>query len=410
MTAIHTRKSCLTVSFLFHSKVHLNTVTKDTESNLVQIASRGNYFNNFLTVDISDDVIDIRCNNEIGSEPIKHNFDYTQSGRLVISKSENETSIEGSGQLALLDQSASLLHFSFEAILPLSTRDILGLGLVPRAGTYKPRMESVPVNGMDCTEVIPNVGEFGADYDAQAANVNLVKGVSGRAGQFNKNSRAGVWSMGPHFEGREVSYSVWVRTTATDTPILISYEGYWTKPTVMNLRLRNGRPELVYSSTQRLRAADYHSLRLNDGQWHHIAVTNPADDSFLSDMKMYIDGVEIKTEIDGKNEKVSFPNGGVISLGGFGHGRASQELRNKYLSGDNLVGRLDEVKIFARAISSEEVFLLYAEHSSPSPSSNPSSSSSSPSSVVSASPSLSPGNHTRTLRGRRRTTNKREAI
>lgn len=407
-------------------------MTKDSESNIVQIASRGNYFNNFLTVDILDDVIDIRCNNEIGSKQITQNFDYKQSGRLVISKSGNETSIEGSGQLALLDQSASMLHFSFEAILPLSTRDILGLGLVPGSGAYKPRMESVQVNGIDCTDVIPNVGEFGMDYDAQSANVNLVKGVSGRAGQFNKNSRVGVWSMGPHFEGREVSYSLWVRTTSTDTPILISYEGYWLKNTVMNLRLRNGRPELVYSSTQRLRAADYHSLRLNDGEWHHIAVTNPADDSFLSDMKMYIDGLEITTDVDGKNEKVSFPNGGVISLGGFGHGRGhlsddpkNRNNRDDFESGDNLVGRLDEVKIFARAISSEEVFVLYAEHSSPSPSSvvsaspssvvsaSPSSSfvSASPSSsVVSAPPSLSPGNNTRTLRGRRRTTNKRGAI
>jgi hypothetical protein len=98
-------------------------------------------------------------------------------------------------------------------------------------------------------------------------------------------------------------------------------------------------------------------------------VTNPADDSFLSEMKMYVDGEEIKTDIDGKDERVTFPNGGIISLGGFGHGRSGtnnlelRHTRDNYENGDNLVGALDEVKIFARALSSQEVGLLYAEHS-----------------------------------------------
>lgn len=355
-------------SFL-HRQVHLNTATKDKESNIVQIVSRGNYFNNFLTVDVTDDVIDIRCHNEVGSQKIKHNLDYEESGRIVISKRGDASTIEGSGQLALIDQSASLIHFNFEEKLPLSTRSILGLGLIPESGEYKPTMTSVPVNGIDCEEVIPNVGEFGIDYDAQSANVKLVKGVSGFAGEFEENSRAAIWSMGPHFEGREISYSLWIKTEATDTPILVSYEGYWIKNTVMNLRLRNGRPELILSSTQRLRAWHPHPLRLNDGHWHHIVVTNPADDSFLSEMKMYVDGEEIKTDIDGKDERVTFPNGGIISLGGFGHGRSGandlelRHTRDNYENGDNLVGALDEVKIFARALSSQEVGLLYAEHS-----------------------------------------------
>ena len=85
---------------------------------------------------------------------------------------------------------------------------------------------------------------------------------------------------------------------------------------------------------------------------------------------MYIDGEEIATTVDGKNEILAFPNGGVISLGGFGYGRTSsgdivrRDNRDGFLNGDNYVGLMDEVKIFARALSKEEVISLYQDHES----------------------------------------------
>jgi hypothetical protein len=226
-------------------------------------------------------------------------------------------------------------------------------------------MKSVPVYDIECSEVIPNTGDFGLDYDAISANVDLVQGIHGMAGQFRKNSRAALWSMGPHFEGRVVSYSLWFKTEATNSPILISYEGYWIKNTVMNFRLRNGRPEVIYSANQRLRATNYHTTRLNDGKWHHVVITIPAEDSLLSELKIYIDGEEISTQVDGNDRQVAFANGGVLSLGGFGYGRTSsgnitmRDNREGFLNGDNFVGLLDEVVIFARTLSSQEVRDLY---------------------------------------------------
>ena len=383
-------------------QVHLNTVTKDKESNIIQIASRGNYFTNFLTVDVSDDFIDIRCRNEAGTNPIKHNFNYNKSGRVLIQKVGNETTSSGWGALAFLDQSAPMLQFDFEEKLPLSSRPILGLGLIPGvpSSEYTPAMTSVPVNGIDCEKVLVNVGEFGQDYDAHTANVKLVQGIKGKAGKFAKDSRAAVWSMGPHFEGRDVAYALWFKTEARDSPILISYEGYWIKKTVMNLRLVNGRPELILSKNQKLRPTK-NGVRLNDNQWHHLAVSNPTDGSMLSEIRMFVDGVEIDTLVIGDDEPVEFPNGGVISLGGFGHGRSSNPVerlnRHRFFGGDEFVGLLDEVYIFARAISEEEVGELHLKPVSPSPSTSPSKSSApssepsfQPSSAPSTSPSTSP--------------------
>ena len=49
-----------------HSKVHANTATKTRHegSDLVQIVSRGNGFNNFLTIDVSEDILDIKTYSE----------------------------------------------------------------------------------------------------------------------------------------------------------------------------------------------------------------------------------------------------------------------------------------------------------------------------------------------------------
>ena len=340
--------------------MHLNTVTKDKESNVLQIASRGNYFNNFLTVDVSDDEIHVRCHNEVGNNYVRYNMNYEVSGRLIIKKSE-DTEINGWGQLALMDQSAAMIAFDFEEKKPLNSRSILGIGLVPDS-KHKPVLDSVKVNGKSCSEVLPNIGEFGMDYDAQSTNVNLVGGISGKAGSFGEDSRAGIWAMGPHFGGREISYSVWFKTEAINMPILIAYEGYWIKYNVMNLRLRNGRPELCISPKTKVRAPD--SLRLNDGIWHHIVVTHHKDNGYVGDINMYVDGESVDTRVIGTNSKVNFPNGGVVSLGGFGHGRSSNESkrndRTGFQNGDAFVGLMDDVKIFARGLSATDVLELYS--------------------------------------------------
>ena len=380
--------------------MHLNTVTQDKDSKLIQIASRGNYFNNFLTVDVSDDQIEIRCRNEIGNEQIRYNLDYQTSGKLVIKKNSDGSTrkVEGTGQLAPIDPMASLIHFDFEEKLPLESRSILGLGLIPGVPIYKPFLKSVPVNGVECAEALSNKGEFGSDYDAQSANIHLTTedGISGKAGAFQSNSRAGIWAMGPHFEDREVSYSLWIKTKAKDMPILISYEGYWVKPEIMNLRLRNGRPEVAVSSTQKLKAQD-DSLRLNNDQWHHIVVSVTIDDGRLSDMKLYVDGINVKTVVEGKDSKITFPNGGVVSLGGFGHGRSSnaerQNDRHDFENGDPYVGLMDEVQIYARGLSHDDVLGLYLKHGSFAPTASPSRSSTpsvDPSTHVSYSPTVSP--------------------
>ena len=62
--------------------------------------------------------------------------------------------------------------------------------------------------------------------------------------------------------------------------------------------------------------ADYN---LNDGEYHHIAISMPSKSCLNSDVKMFVNGKLVRTSWNGKNENVFFVTSGKLSLGGFGY-------------------------------------------------------------------------------------------
>ncbi len=344
------------VNVYFAGEHHLNTVTKDDKSDLVQIVSRGNYFTNFLTVDVADDSVTVVCHNEVGEENKMYNYNYEPSGKLTISKDNGgEIKIDSSGELQVLDRSLPMLHFSFENIFSLKDRPIIGLGDLPGVRSV-PIVSDVTIDKVSCTKSLPNVGALGMNYDAQTANIDLVPGVHGNAGSFSANSRAAVLGMGPHSDFKAISYSLWVKTNADGENILICYEGYWTKNNIMTLRLRNGRPEISYSASQQLRAKGSDAI-INDNKWHHISVVMPHDKCLLSELLIYIDGSNVNTNLVGSDSVMELPSGGMISLGGFGYGNTGSDgdSREDFKGGDPFVGLLDDVYVWARSLEPKEV-------------------------------------------------------
>jgi hypothetical protein len=341
------------VDIYFAGEAHLNTVTKDYESELVQVVSRGNYFSNFLTVDVSNDSLYIKSHNEMGEEKTMYNYNHEESGELSIKKEEDNSQMNSSGELQFLDRSLATMHFTFEKLYSLEERPVLGLSELPGV-RRAPIVSEVTVAWIACHSSLPNIGGFGQNYDAQVANIDLVPGVYGKAGAFDFNSRAAVLGMGPHSGGKAVSYSLWLKTTTTGQKVVISYEGYWRKQNIMNLRLRNGRPELSYSKTQQVRVSE---IKLNDDKWHHISVVMPKDDCLLSEILFYIDGTVFQTELFGDDSVINVPNGGMISIGGFGHGNvgSEEEDREGFMGGSPFVGYIDDVFVWARTLDPNEV-------------------------------------------------------
>ncbi|MHC4700071.1 MAG: metallophosphoesterase family protein, partial [Planctomycetota bacterium] len=73
------------VDIYFAGEVHSNTVTKDPKSDLVQVVTRAKWLNNFVTVDVTDDVIDITLYNQAAPKPSDGKYDVY--GKFVIDKS-----------------------------------------------------------------------------------------------------------------------------------------------------------------------------------------------------------------------------------------------------------------------------------------------------------------------------------
>lgn len=73
------------VDIYFAGEVHSNTATKDPKSDLVQVVTRGRWVNNFATVDVTDDEIDITLYNQISRKASDGKFEVY--GKLVIDKS-----------------------------------------------------------------------------------------------------------------------------------------------------------------------------------------------------------------------------------------------------------------------------------------------------------------------------------
>jgi hypothetical protein len=216
------------VDLYFAGEVHSNTATKTREegSNLIQVVSRSVSYSGFLIVNVTDDTIEMKHYNEVGTEK-KFNNKYVEDGYLTINKTLGIAHIDSGGELQLLDRDVALLHFNFEEVYPLGYRQVLGL-----SGENSLIAHSIEIDGINCTESFINHGSFGSQYDAQVHNVQLVEGMGlqqGRAGKFHPSSRFAIFGTGPFSGGEIFSLSLWIKTDkSNEEQILVYYGALWS--------------------------------------------------------------------------------------------------------------------------------------------------------------------------------------
>lgn len=356
------------VDIYFCGEVHDHTVTKDSDSNLIQLASRGNYFTSFLTVDIfSNKQIDINSYKMIGRERYPKNFNYKKSGNISIRSNNHDLNkgktIESSGDLKLLNPEEPILNFNFEEKVLLKERPVYRL----KSQNASPVDDKVTIRGVTCKHSLPNMGQFGQQYDAQCANLSLVKyggigindGYDGKYGLFQNNTRASVSAMGPFSGDYAVSLALWFQTSSAENMILFSYEGCWKKTNVFILKVRNGTIELIFRNDQKLMTRQIKEKN-NNGQWQHVAIVIPHNGSYLSQIQIYLNGIISNTKLKGIDTVLDLPNSGVIALGGFGIGgycakENKEMIRVGYARGVYFDGRMDDVLIWGRSLSASEI-------------------------------------------------------
>ncbi|MEA2067787.1 MAG: LamG domain-containing protein [Verrucomicrobiota bacterium] len=330
------------VDIYFAGEVHANTVTKDPESDLVQIVSRGNFFNNVLVGEVTDDRLEFTIYDEEGGRRLANpDKDYIPFGRFVLDKSGAEKKFTAEGRLAFLDRTTRLLHFTFDEALPLGGVNIVGNKKKPKRG-----------KGHDAAFL--NHGSFGEQYSATAKTQGLVAGRNGgKSVKLGESSSVWVQSMGPLHSGHAISMSAWIKTTEEGNRLVINTASIWRgespNANFMNLNLNNGMPEVMFTSKIALTAVD--GTKLNDGEWHHIAVVMPKDDCMFSELKLYADGQPLATRLKGKNRKFFAVNSMQLSIGSLANSSKAYD----DLPVEPFVGEIDEVSLWTRPLTDEEV-------------------------------------------------------
>ena len=138
-------------------EVHATTTTKDANSNLLQVVSRGNQFTNFLSIEVSDDSIVIKAFNEIDPEPLD-NHTYVVYGEIAVNKTGDDTAIVSNGILELVNVDGPLIRFDFEEKVSMETRPVIGM----KSGDSLELVKSeINVRGVSCSEAMENKGGLG---------------------------------------------------------------------------------------------------------------------------------------------------------------------------------------------------------------------------------------------------------
>jgi len=337
------------VDIYFAGEVHSNTVTKDPKSHLVQVVTRGRWLNNFATVDVTDDEIDITLYNQISLKASDGKFEVY--GKLVIDKSSGKKTFRDEGEFTFLDREARMIHFDFEENFALKDRIVLGFSLRQGGNPFKSKVD---IEGITCDRSFRNRGAFGRNYDAQNGNIALAEGPRGKAGVFNSKSQMAVYGAGPHSHGNVVSYALWMKTTSKEDMILIN-TGRSGRRGLMNLHLNDGEPVLLIADDTRLVAK---GQKLNDGKWHHVAVSMPKKDCKLSELQFYVDGQAVESEVVGQDKRISVSMANKVTIGGLGHGNGKtpfSRLIHVQQGIKPFVGSLDEVSVWARGLTATEV-------------------------------------------------------
>lgn len=340
------------VDIYLAGEVHATTVSRQPTSSLLQVVSRGNQFNNFLGFKVTDDTIEIQAYNEVGNEAQSSMNTYTQFGSLLLDKSGYETKIAGSGILEPLSIKKPLIRFSFENIVPITTRQVIGLGDKNNLILSKKK-----IRGVISEDAMLNDGTLGQQYDAQVANIEMVPGRRGKwAGKFTEHSRFSIFARGPHGAGNLVSYNIWIKTMEQDSEMVIVHYGHvWgdllrdkSMKDFHTLTLDHGNPTLYISHDSKL--IPVKALKLNDNQWHHISVSMSEKSCLLSQVVMYIDGEKVQTFVPQNDKHIFHITSGSMSLAGFGYSTNFEKL---FPQMKPFVGSLDDFIMFGKALSYE---------------------------------------------------------
>lgn len=188
------------------------------------------------------------------------------------------------------------------------------------------------------------VPSYIVDKDSNPASAYQSQGESG---QYLIGSYKGVGS------NKERSVTAWFKTNNAGSRKTIVSWGQNMTGKMFNVMIHNGKVRIEGGTCN----VQSFKKGLDNNSWHHVAVTyDSSDGDKLKDIKIYIDGVFDANEPDSgasyQSEIVSINTDTTLNDLRIG----SSEYNGNYF----WQGSIDDLRIFSRALSSDEIFVLYA--------------------------------------------------
>jgi len=210
-----------------------------------------------------------------------------------------------------------------------------------------------------------------ANDETSNANNGTVSGASLTTDRFGENNSAYSFDGSNDYISipfssslqveDNITLNVWVnvQNSTSDGPILITApDGYYS----FNINDNRGseeNPEFGYYGAAAGHGDNLWGSNLNHGEWKMLTYTfsktytvNGTDTVYAKEAMLYVDGVAIAKHEPKNYRQDNLPTSGVLSIGS-----------NSYLNGNFFKGKLDDIRIYNKVLTSSEVAAIYTSNS-----------------------------------------------
>lgn len=263
--------------------------------------------------------------------------------------------LEMNGELAVITRTLNIEKSSADLDLNVldhpgqlskiaANRVVLGDLNPPAPAAVDTARPAFPANGLIASwsfdEAEGNASASDPQLSADISGATRTPGRFGSALMTKEGQHAIVKGASAVDLSKDFSIAGWIKTKQGGTIVSKTVAGKWV-PGGKTLFVEGGNLTLDIGWVGAVRS----SKTINDGQWHHVAVTYQAD---AGAVQLYVDG---KSDAKGNLKSVADPASSQLRFG-----LTSEDFPRG--EGNRLDGALDEIAIYSRALTSAEIAKL----------------------------------------------------
>ena len=180
-------------------------------------------------------------------------------------------------------------------------------------------------------QTVPDVSGNGND-GTMVGDPQIVRGKFGDALEFDGDDHVELPDMGT-VETYPFTLEAWFKTSYTGIQTILAQENTEAGNQRVQLYFGGGGDNFYYN-VRNDAEVEIGNQDIDHGEWHHVVGVSAAS----NDHKLYVDGIEVVTS----DTNVTAPSVDSAHIG-------------NWIEGYNFIGTIDEVRIYNRALSAEEV-------------------------------------------------------